>query len=373
MRLEGVAYYGADFQFHYGDVHIREGRIAALCPRPEPLPPDALRVLPGLIDLHLHGNSGCDFSDGSREDNRRMLRFLARQGTVACCPTTMALPEAALTAACGALADCAPEDGAEVAGIHLEGPFFHPEKKGAQPACNLSLPDVALVRRLQQAAAGRVRILSFAPELPGAEALITALAGELILSAAHTTAAYDTAAAAIRRGVTHVTHLFNAMPPLLHREPGLIGAAAEAPGVTAELICDGIHVHPSAVRAAFALFGAERICLISDAMSACGMPDGRYALGGQQVQVQAGRATLADGTLAGSVATLQFCLKQAVAFGIPPEDAVRAATWNPARVLGLEARMGCIAPGRSADLLLCRPDFSLEQVLLGGEPLPQTR
>lgn len=369
MHLTGVRYYGADFCFHYGDVHIRDGRVTELTRRQGPPPGDALLVLPGLIDLHVHGNSGLDFSCGAAEETDRMLRFLARQGTLACCPTTMALPEETLTRACRALANARPELGARVAGIHLEGPFFHPDKKGAQAPEHLRLPDVALVKRLQAAAEGRVRILSFAPELPGAMEMIDALRGQLVLSAAHTTADYDTAAAAIRGGVTHVTHLYNAMPPLLHRAPGLIGAAAEAPQVTAELICDGIHIHPAAVRAAFALFGRERMCLISDAMAACGMPDGIYALGGQRVQVTGGRAVLADGTLAGSAATLYQCVCRAVDFGIPLEDALRAATWNPAQVLGLEAEIGCIAVGRRADLLVCQPDLTLRRVLLAGEPL----
>ncbi|MBR6555351.1 MAG: N-acetylglucosamine-6-phosphate deacetylase, partial [Clostridia bacterium] len=262
-----------------------------------------------------------------------------------------------------------PADGARVAGIHLEGPFFHPAKKGAQPECNLKHPDAAMILRLQDVAQGAVRILSFAPELPGSSEMIAALKGKMVLSAAHTTADYDIAAAAIRDGITHVTHLFNAMPSLLHRDPGLIGAAAEAPDINAELICDGIHVHPAAVRAAFTLFGGDRICLISDAMSACGMPNGNYSLGGQAVQVIDGRATLVDGTLAGSASTLFFCLQQAIRFGIPAATAVKAATANPARVLGLDGEIGRVAPGYRADLLLCDSGWNLKQVYLQGKAL----
>ena len=226
-----------------------------------------------------------------------------------------------------------------------------------------------MILRLQEVAQGAVRILSFAPELPGSSEMIAALKGKMVLSAAHTTADYDIAAAAIRDGITHVTHLFNAMPSLLHRDPGLIGAAAEAPDINAELICDGIHVHPAAVRAAFTLFGGDRICLISDAMSACGMPNGNYSLGGQAVQVTDGRATLADGTLAGSASTLFFCLQQAIRFGIPAATAVKAATANPARVLGLDGEIGRVAPGYRADLLLCDSGWNLKQVYLQGKAL----
>lgn len=369
MIFRNIAYFNGSHRFVYGDVTVEKGVVTAATDHGAPIPDGTDYLIPGLVDLHLHGNSGRDFSDGDPQGNTAMLRFLAQNGTLTCCPTTMALPENVLADACRAILSARPKDGARVAGIHLEGPFFHPAKKGAQPECNLKHPDPAMILRLQEAADGQVKILSFAPELPGSMELIAALRDKLVLSAAHTTADYGTAAAAIAAGVTHVTHLFNAMPPLLHREPGLIGAAAEAPRVNAELICDGIHVHPAMIRAAFALFGADRICLISDAMSACGMPDGSYTLGGQPVQVAAGRATLADGTLAGSASTLFFCLQQAIRFGIPAADAVKAAAWNPARVLGLEREIGCVAPGYRADLLLCAPDWSLKQVYLKGEAL----
>ncbi len=370
MLFQNVVYFNDAHQFVYGDVTVEDGMITAVTRHTGEIPADAAYLIPGLVDLHVHGNSGYDFSDGDAAGNAAMLRFLAQNGTLTCCPTTMALPEDTLAEACRAILAARAPFCTQVAGIHLEGPFFHPAKKGAQPECNLRQPDAAMVLRLQEAAEGQVRILSFAPELHDSSEMMAALRGQMVLSMAHTTADYDTAAAAIAAGVTHVTHLFNAMPPLLHRDPGLIGAAAEAKQVNAELICDGIHVHPSAVRAAFALFGADRICLISDAMSACGMPDGLYALGGQQVQVSAGRATLADGTLAGSASTLFFCLQQAIRFGIPVADAVKAATYNPAKVLGLEREIGCIAPGYRADLLLCDSDWNLKQVYLQGKKLP---
>ena len=369
MILQNVAYFTPEQGFVHGDVTVEAGMITRTVQKDTCIPAGTDYLIPGLVDLHLHGGVGQDFSDGDSAGNTAILEFLAKNGTLTCCPTTMALPEETLAAACRAILAAKSPFGARVAGIHVEGPFFHPAKKGAHPETNLRLPDAAMVLRLQDAADGAVRILSFAPELPGSREMMASLRGKMVLSMAHTTANYDDAAAAIGAGATHVTHLFNAMPALLHRDPGLIGAAAEAPQVNAELICDGIHVHPSAVRAAFALFGAGRICLISDAMSACGMPDGQYALGGQAVQVTAGRATLADGTLAGSASTLFFCLQQAIRFGIPAADAVRAASYNPARVLGLEREIGSVAPGYRADLLLCDSDWNLKQVYLQGEAL----
>ena len=251
----------------------------------------------------------------------------------------------------------------------MEGPFFSEKKKGAQNADYLRRPDTELFHRLQETAQGLIRVACVAPELMGALDYIRSVSGEgITVSAAHTEADYDVAVAGFTAGISHVTHLFNAMPPFLHRAPGIIGAAAEREHVTAELICDGIHVHPSAVRGAFRLFGPERICLISDAMAACGLADGESMLGGQRVTIRDGKATLDSGTLAGSVATLFHCVRQAISFGIPAGDVLRCATANPARVLGAED-IGAIAVGKQADCLLCDTDWTLKGVILRGNRL----
>jgi N-acetylglucosamine-6-phosphate deacetylase len=190
-----------------------------------------------------------------------------------------------------------------------------------------------------------------------------------VVSIAHTDAGYEESAAAIKAGASHVTHLFNAMPPLHHRKPGVIPAAAEASHVMAELIADGMHVHPSMVRAAYKLFGAERLCLVSDALSCCGMPEGEYMLGGQKVFLSGSAARLADGTLAGSANNLFGMLRLAISFGIPKEDAVRMASFNPARVLSAEKEVGSIENGKRADFLVCGADFDLLQVYIGGMPV----
>jgi len=261
----------------------------------------------------------------------------------------------------------APESCSFLRGITMEGPFLCGEKKGAHEARYLHRPDADMLLRLQQAAEGLIRIVCVAPELPGATEFIrTATDRGIVASAAHTNAGYDEAAAGFDAGITHLTHLYNAMPPLLHHEPGVIGAAVERPGVMAELIGDGIHVHPSAVRAAFRLFGAARICLISDAIPATGLPDGRVStLGGQRVIRANGRAALENGVIAGSVTTLLDCVRRVISMGIPAEDALRCATANPAGVMGL-SDIGVIAAGKRADFLVMNADWELKGIYMAG-------
>ena len=328
-------------------------------------------VLPGLVDIHTHGNSGADCSDGSPEGLRTMAAYLARHGVTSFAPTTMTLPYEALSAAFAAirkLYDSRPEDCARVAGIHMEGPFLSNAKRGAQSAAYLRSPDAAAFRALSEGCGGLIRLVDVAAELEGAAAF-AALASKLCtVSVAHTDADYEQAGSVFDAGARHLTHLFNAMPPLLHRAPGVIGAASEREAVTAELICDGLHVHPSAVRAAFRLFPG-RICLISDALRCCGMPDGAYELGGQTVVLNHGAARLADGTLAGAAVHLLDGLRNAVRFGIPEAEAVRAATLLPARVIGMEREIGSLERGKFADFLVCDREYRLKSVYLGGRKL----
>ncbi len=329
-------------------------------------------VIPGLIDIHTHGNSGADFSDGDPEGLRTMAAFLARRGVTGFAPASMTLPYEQIGRACRtarAFAAEAPEGCARLLGVNMEGPFFSEKKKGAQNGAWLRLPDLEAFLQLQEDCGGLIRIVDLAPELEGAADFAAAASKICTVSAAHTDTDYEHARIFFEAGARHVTHLFNAMPGIHHRNPGLIGAASEDERVFAELICDGLHVHPSAVRMAFRLFPG-RICLISDALRCCGMPDGRYELGGQDVFLKDGVARLADGTIAGSAATLFDCLKNAVAFGVDRDEAIRAATLNPARQLGCADRCGAIAVGRQADFLVCGEDLSLREVFLGGRRLP---
>jgi N-acetylglucosamine-6-phosphate deacetylase len=329
------------------------------------------KVLPGLVDAHTHGAMGADFSDGDSAGLERMGRYLARNGVTSFAPTSMTLPYETLAAAfatAAKLREERPAGCARVAGIHMEGPFFSEKKKGAQNGAYLRLPDYEAFRALFEGCGGLVRIVDLAPELAGAADFAEKASRLCTVSVAHTDADYEQTRAVYEAGASHLTHLFNAMPSIHHRKPGVIGAAAEREDVAAELICDGLHVHPSSVRMAFKLFPG-RICLISDSLRCCGMPDGEYELGGQQVFLSGGVARLADGTIAGAASNLFQDLRNAVAFGIPEKEAITAATLTPARELGRAEEIGAIAPGSFADFLVCGEDLSLQTVYMGGEAL----
>lgn len=326
------------------------------------------KVLPGLVDMHIHGAAGADAADADAEGLRRMGRYLASRGVTAFVPTAAALPREALARAAETAAAVHGTEGpgcARIAGFRSEGPFLSPTKKGAQNGAFLRLPDIGEFEELYRRSGGLLRLTDAAPELPGAAAYAREASARCLVSAAHTQADYDTASAFFDAGARHLTHLFNAMGPIHHRSPGVIGAASERENVTAELVCDGLHVHPSAVRMAFRLFPA-RICLVSDALRCCGMADGVYELGGLEVRLINGEARLPDGTLAGSVTDLFECMRRAVSFGIPEEEAIRAAASRPARVLGLEKERGDIAPGLAADFVVCGEELRAEQVFIGG-------
>lgn len=322
-----------------------------------------LYVLPGLVDVHIHGAVGQDFCGGSPQGLGRIAFYLKAHGITSFCPTSMTLPMEDLKEIFQSLHG-APQgrEYARILGIHMEGPFIAPEKKGAQKAAHIRRPDISMFRELNEACGGRIRLVTIAPEQPGSMEFIRALHQTTAISLGHSPAGYEDARAAFDAGACHATHLFNAMAPLHHRDPGIIGAAADSPHVMAEIICDGIHVHPAVVRMAFALFGPDRMILISDAMRATGMEDGTYELGGQEVHKKGSRATLFDGTLAGSVTNLFDCMKNAVAFGIPLEAAVLAASSNPARSIG-SRDVGQIVPGAEADLLLVDSNLELVKVL----------
>ena len=328
-------------------------------------------VIPGLVDIHIHGAANADFSDGDAEGLRRMAARLAKCGVTSFAPTSMSLPYENLAAAFQSAAELwerRPAGCARVMGIHMEGPYFSEKKKGAQNGAYLKLPDPDGFRRLWEGCRGLVRIVDVAPELEGAAAFTAAARALCTVSVAHTDAHYDAARAVFEAGASHLTHLFNAMPPIHHRSPGVIGAAAERDDVVAELICDGLHVHPSAVRMAFKLFPG-RICLISDALRCCGMPDGEYELGGQRVFLSGGVARLADGTIAGAASDLYRDMQNAISFGIDRDEAIRAATIRPAREIGRESEIGSIETGKLADFVLCGEDLALKAVYIGGEKL----
>lgn len=322
-----------------------------------------LYVLPGLVDVHIHGAVGQDFCDASPKGLARIAAYLRSKGITSFCPTSMTLPSGDLEKIFRSILEVPKaREYARILGIHMEGPFIAPEKKGAQKASHIHAPDLPMFRELNEACGGQIRLVTIAPEQPGAMEFIEALHGSTTISLGHSTAGYEDAKRAFDAGATHATHLFNAMASLHHRDPGIIGAAADSPQAMVEVICDGIHVHPSVIRMVFGLFGPDRVVLISDAMRATGMADGSYELGGQEVHKAGSRATLADGTLAGSVTDLFGCMQNAVRFGIPLGTAALAASRNPARSIG-NPQVGRIAPGAEADLLLVDSSLELVKVL----------
>ena len=323
-------------------------------------------LVPGFVDVHTHGAMYEDFSDGKPEGLPKMSRYYARNGVTSFLATTMTLKEETLLPAMETIRDFVrPADGAKCAGIHLEGPFLSYAKRGAQAAENLHAPDAGMFHRLNAASGGMVRLVTVAPEEPGAMEFIREVSRVCTVSLGHTTADYDTAAAAFEAGATHATHLFNGMPAFAHRAPGVVGAAFDH-NATAELICDGLHIHPSAIRVAKQLFG-KNLVVISDSLRCAGMPDGEYELGGQPIEMKNGRATLlGTDTLAGSSTNLLAEVKNLVSFGFALEDAIYAVTEAPARAVRLEQHIGSIAVGKQADLLLLNEALELEQVYVDG-------
>ncbi|HIW75013.1 MULTISPECIES: N-acetylglucosamine-6-phosphate deacetylase [Gordonibacter] len=372
MRITGGKVFTGD-EFAERDVAIEDGRfVLAAGTAGEGAVVDATGcyVIPGLIDLHFHGCAGFDFCDGTPEALNAIARFEASRGVTAICPATMTYPEDVL----GPLMDAAtaysaPADGAALVGINMEGPYLSPDNIGAQNPAYLHVPDEGMFRRLQERAQGLVKLVDVAPEVEGALEFIRAVADEVRVSVAHTQATYDQTCAAIEAGARQMTHLCNAMPPLHHRKPGPIAAAFDCPEVTAELIADGVHIHPAMVRLLMAAFGDDRIILISDSMRATGLDDGEYDLGGQNVTVRGNRATLADGTIAGSATDLMSCVRIAVQdMGVPLPSAIKAASTNPARALGLRDR-GSLAPGHIADAVVLDENLEIRHIILRGKLL----
>ena len=371
MRIVNGSVFDGD-GFVERDVFAAEGRfVEEVEGEGDVLDASGCYVIPGLVDLHFHGSAGADMSDGDLEGLHRMGAYEASRGVTAMCPATMTLPEDVLMRAAQAAAAYEPAaNEAALVGINMEGPFISPSKVGAQNPEYVRNPGVEEFRRLQEAAGGLFKIVDIAPEEPGADEFIRELSGEVRISLAHTCTDYDTAAHAFELGARHLTHLFNAMDPMHHRKPGPIPAAAERDDVTPEIIADGIHIHPAMVRLAFNMFGDDRMILISDTLRAAGLEDGTYDLGGQDVTVRGYVATIENGALAGSVSDLMRCVQVAVRdMDIPLESAVKAASTNPARALGLADR-GSIASGYVADaVLLNKETLEVERVAAAAAAL----
>lgn len=372
MLLIHAKYLDEDFRLVQGDIEIEDGKILRVgkdLPRKEEdLAVDcagSYTVVPGFVDVHIHGCAGADTCDATREALEAMAAFLLAHGVTSFCPTTMTTSRETIQAALLAAKDMMDhpmEGGARVVGVNMEGPFIAKERKGAQKEEDILPPDFPLFQRFYEESGGIVRLVDVAPEQPGGLDFVEKASQLCTVSIAHTTADYDQAKAAFDKGVTHATHLFNAMSGLHHRKPGVVGAVFDDSRVRGELICDGFHIHPAVLRAAFRLLG-DRALIVSDCMRANGMPEGEaFDLGGQMVTVHQGKALLPDGTIAGSVTNLHQEIKNLVSFGVPFEQAVKAATLLPARAIGLDGEIGSIAPGKRADLVVLDENLDIAAV-----------
>ena len=351
-------------------VGIADGVIASIDQIATP-PADAQKVrgiiAPGFIDVHVHGGEGDDFMDASHDGNARILAFHARHGTTALMATTLSSSRHDLQAAVEAIAASTHDEGAAIAGIHLEGPYINDARAGAQNRASIRLPDIHEIAALISEAPRMRWMITMAPEIEGAHALIAHFRDRVLFSIGHTNATHAEAVAAIEWGAAHFTHLFNAMTPLGHREPGVVGAALASADATAELIADGVHVHPAALWIAARMM-PHRIALVTDAIRACGLNDGTYKLYEHDVIVGDGAARLADGTLAGSVLTMDRSVKNMVELaGLPIEYVLPLATSVPAKIAGVADRKGKIDVDYDADLVMLDERLEVERVVVRGD------
>ena len=328
-------------------------------------------VIPGLIDIHGHGNSGYDFTTCNLEGLKKIASYLGKNGITSFAPASMTAPYEVLEQAFqNALAlhdiqECHTAGMSRLLGINMEGPYFSYGKRGAQDPAWLKAPDMAGFLNLYNGCQGLIRMVDIAPELEGAMDFIKTASQFCRVSIAHTEADYETAREAFACGANHVTHLFNGMKGIHHRDPGLVCAAFDTPGVFVEMICDGVHIAPPVIRMVFELFRG-RVILISDALACCGMSDGNYKLGDQEFCLKDRHAFLPDGTLAGSASNLFDMIRNVVSFGIPLEEAVKSATINPARQMGMESELGSIEERKKADFLICSESLQLQSVYIDG-------
>lgn len=375
MFYKNARIYGSDFRFHTGAFEVTDGKFGTILP--ENVPVDAIdlqgaTVIPGLVEVHSHGAAGYDFSDGDYEGLKAMAAYYAGVGVTSFAPASMTLPYEVLSVAFGNAKRLVEENLPGLAvlrGIQMEGPYFSYKKRGAQNPDYLKDPDFEGFRKLYEDCGGLIRIVDVAPELPGAVEFVEKAKELCTVSVAHTDSDYDHAKAVFDAGATHLTHLYNAMPPIHHRNPGVIPAAAENEHVRAEIICDGHHIHPASVRLAFAMFPG-RMILVSDSGRCAGREEGYcFDLGGQNAWLRGGVGRLADGTISCSAANLWQCLQNVLAWGIPEEEALRAATYNPACAIGAEGIVGSIESGKQADFLICSPDYSQRRVFIAGKEI----
>ncbi|WJH32357.1 N-acetylglucosamine-6-phosphate deacetylase [Paenibacillus sp. CC-CFT747] len=367
----------------YGaDVRLRNGRIAEIgealpCLEGETvMEAEGAWVFPGFLDLHVHGGDGAGVSDGDPRSLARMCAFHARHGTTGLLLTTSTLPDERLTEALEAVRAYASSEeesmGAEALGVHLEGPFLSEAYRGAQNPEWLQAPCVEKARRWMKASGDRIRLVTLAPELPGAQEVISFFREKgAVVSAGHSGADYDRMEQALREGITHSTHFYNGMPGFHHRRPGIAASVWLNDEVSAELILDLQHVHPAAAQVLLRCKGLNRVCLITDAVHTAGLPDGEYwQASGRKLTVREGTVRLESGELAGSMLTMNRAVRHAVqALGLAPHEAARLASLTPAEIIGEERERGSLSPGKRADLVLLDANYDVLLTLREGVPV----
>jgi len=371
MVLKNAIIYDRNFEPRKADIRIEGETIAEIgesLDGRDVICLDGLTLLPGFIDIHIHGCNGGDMSDCDEKSLEKMSDYLAKNGITSFCPTSMTLPHEELRRSFETVEKYkGRERGAYIHGINMEGPFISHEKKGAQEGEYIRNPDIEEFNSLNENS--RVLLVDVAPEVQGAFDFALQACKACTVSAAHTNADYKTALLAFENGFSHATHLFNAMPAIFNREPGTVAAVFDNDRATAELICDGFHIHPSVLRMSFALLGEDRAVVVSDAMKAAGCGDGDYILGGQTVYVRDGKAQLANGAIAASTTNLFTEFKNLLTFGIPFKSALKACTINPARVIKADKITGSIERGKIADIIVVDNELNLKSVFIRGKTI----
>lgn len=373
MILKNATVFNGDFEKVSADVAIEGERISKIgdLSGADELDLTDMTVMPGLIDIHIHGCGGADAGDATPEALETMSQTLVKNGITSFCPASMTLSFEELTKIFANIDEMKNKvGGAYIHGANMEGPYIAMSKKGAQNPLYVRNPDKEEFKRLFDGCNGSIKVVDIAPECDGGDEFIKEIQPICPVSIAHTDAGYDEAVHAIELGVRHITHLFNAQSGLHHRKPGVVGAAFDVgkeKGVRAELICDGFHIHPATLRIAFRAMGEDGTVIVSDSMKAAGCPDGDYDLGGQPVYVRDGKALLADGTIAASTSNVYKELKNVISFGIPEKQAVKSATINPAKAIRADKETGSIEEGKLADILVVDKDYNIKLVIVKGK------